>query len=75
MDEKHIGAHKDMRTSGFLTTLANVTKMYVGITFISGSKSISQAGIYGSIVGFFYVVLINAYTVWLMVKARNRFKN
>ena len=75
MEEKHAESHKELRTAGFMTTLANTTKMYVGISFISGAKSISQAGLYGSIVGFLYVIIINAYTVWLMVKARNRFKN
>jgi hypothetical protein len=75
MEEKHTEPHKDIRNSSLMTTLANITKMYVGITFIAGSKSISQAGIYGAILGFSYCVLINGYTVWLMVKARNRFKN
>jgi hypothetical protein len=75
MEEKHTGSHKDLRSSSYLTTVANVTKMYVGISFISGSMPISQAGLYGSIFGFIYVITINMYTVWLMVKARNRFKN
>lgn len=56
-------------------TSANVAKLYVGIAFISVSKSISQAGFYGAIVGFAYVLAINLYCVYLLLKARNRFKN
>jgi amino acid permease len=48
--------------------------MFVGIAFISTPKSISQAGLYGSIIGFIYVVLISTYSVYLLLKARNRFK-
>jgi hypothetical protein len=48
--------------------------MYVGISFIATSKSISQAGIYGSIFGFAYVLFLNIYCTYLMLKARNRFK-
>jgi amino acid permease len=55
-------------------TAANVAKLYVGIAFISSSKSIQQAGIYGSVVGFIYVLAINLYCTWLLIKARNRFK-
>lgn len=63
-----------MRTSGSILTAANIAKLFVGIAFISTSKSVSQAGLYGSIVGFTYVVLINLYCTSLMIKARNRFK-
>ena len=63
-----------MRTSGSILTAANVAKLYVGIAFISTSKSVSQAGLYGSIVGFIYVVLINLYCTRLLIKTRNRFK-
>jgi hypothetical protein len=63
-----------MRTSGAILTAANVAKLFVGISFISTSKSVSQAGLYGSAVGFVYVVLINLYCTWLLIKTRNRFK-
>ena len=49
--------------------------MYFGITVISVSKAIQRAGIYTSIVGFVYIVTINIYTVYLLLKARNRFKS
>ena len=56
-------------------TAANVAKMYLGITLISVSKTIADTGIYAAILGFTYVCLINIYCVWLLLKARNRFKN
>ena len=66
---------KDIRTSPWYLTAANVTKMYIGICFISVTKSISMAGIYTSMIGFAYVLLVNIYCVWLIIKARNRFKH
>lgn len=66
---------KDIRTSPWYLTAANVTKMYIGICFISVTKSISMAGIYTAIIGFIYVLFINLYAVWLVIKARNRFKH
>ena len=49
--------------------------MYVGVAFISGPKSISQAGIYGAIVGYIYAMISTIFCVYLLLKARNRFKN
>ena len=48
--------------------------MYVGIAFISVPKSVSQAGLIGSIVGFMYIVAINIWCIYILLKARNRFK-
>jgi amino acid permease len=76
LSAKHLSRRdKEMRTSSTLFTAANTAKMYVGITVISVSKSISKAGIYTAILGFVYVTLMNMYCVWLLLKARNRFKN
>lgn len=49
--------------------------MYVGVAFISCSKSIQQAGIYGAIIGFVYAVTSTIFCVYLLLKARNRFKS
>ena len=49
-------------------------KMYVGIAFISVPKSISEAGLYGSIIGFIYIIIMNIFCVYILLKARNRFK-
>ena len=63
-----------MRTSTPFLTAANLIKMYVGIAFISVPKSVSQAGLYGSIVGFLYIILMNVFCIYILLKARNRFK-
>lgn len=49
--------------------------MYVGIAFISTAKPIQQAGLYGSIIGFVYTIVQTIFSVYLMLKSRNRFKN
>jgi amino acid permease len=48
--------------------------MYLGIAFISTPKYISQAGIVAAAFGFLYIVAINVYCVYILLKARNRFK-
>lgn len=58
LTNKHITPkNKNFRSSGYFTTSANLIKLYVGLAFISTPKSISQAGIYGAIIGFVYAVL------------------
>jgi len=48
--------------------------MCLGIAFVSVPKSISQAGVFGALVGGVYVVLVNVFGMYLIIKARNRFK-
>ena len=48
--------------------------MYVGIAFISVPKSVSQAGLYGAIVGFIYIILMNVFCLYILLKARDRYK-
>lgn len=55
-------------------TAANLTKMYIGISFIAVPNSVSQAGLYGAIVGFIYIATMNIFCVYILLKARNRFK-
>ena len=55
-------------------TTANLMKMYLGIAFISTPKSIGEAGLYGAIIGFVYIILMNIFSVYILLKARNRFK-
>ena len=64
-----------VRTSTWVLTVANIAKMITGITLLSASMSISIAGIYTSLIGFTYVLIVNMYTLWLTVKTRNRFKH
>ena len=74
--ERHLNSKtRRIRTSGPLPTIANLTKLYVGISFISTPNSIAMAGLYTSIVGFIYVIFSSIFCVYLLIKARNRFKS
>ena len=76
LSERHMTSRDaQIRTSGSLVTTMNVGKMYVGVCFITVSKNISSAGIYTSLIGFLYIFSISLYSVWLILKARNRFKH
>lgn len=48
--------------------------MYIGISFISVPKSIQETGLFASIIGFVYVIVMNIFCVYILLKARNRFK-
>ena len=62
------------RNSTRLLTFANLTKVYVGISIISVTQGVVQAGIYGFLVAIAYVATINLYCLWILLQARNRFK-
>jgi hypothetical protein len=66
---------KQERTSTTRQMAANLLKLYIGIVFISVSGCIAQVGIYCSIFGIVYVTAINVYCVYILLKARNRFKH
>lgn len=73
--EKHLTPReKQIRTSGAFATIANLTKMYVGIAFISGSKSVAQTGIWCAAIGYVYIIAQTIFCIYLLLKARNRFK-
>jgi hypothetical protein len=73
--EKHLDNQtKKRRSSPWFLTAANIMKMYLGIAFISSPKSISEAGLYGAIIGFVYIIIMNIFCVYILLKARNRFK-
>lgn len=48
--------------------------MYIGISFISTPKAVSEAGLIGSIIGFIFAIIINSFCLYIYLKARNRFK-
>ena len=76
LSERHLTARdKAIRTSSSVLTALNVTKMYVGICIITVSRSIANAGLFTSLVGFTYIFAISVYSVYLIIKARNRFKH
>ena len=63
------------RSSNYFKTFVNVMKMYVGVVFISTSGCISQVGITTSVFGMVFVTALNVYCVYILLKARNRFKH
>lgn len=65
---------KSKRKSTFVLTTANLIKMYIGISFISVPKSIEETGLAASVIGFIYVIVMNIFCVYILLKARNRFK-
>ena len=76
MSLKHVNKQDlNIRTSTWILTAAKKSKMFVGISFLSVTMSISIAGIYTSLIGFAYILIINSYTLWLTIKTRNRFKH
>ncbi len=65
---------RKIRTSPWYLTAANLTKMYIGIAFISTPKAISLAGLIGAVFGFAFTIYVNAFCLNIFLKARNRFK-
>lgn len=49
--------------------------MYIGISFITTPKAVSQAGLIGSIFGFIFTIIVNSFCLYIYLKARNRFKS
>jgi len=75
LSDKHLTEEsRKIRTSPWYLTAANLTKMYVGIAFISTPKAISSAGLIGAVVGFIFTIYVNAFCLNIFLKARNRFK-
>lgn len=73
--EKHLTPQtKKNRTTTWLLTSANLIKMYVGIAFIAVPHAVAQAGFYGAALGFVYILFSNIFCVYILLKARNRFK-
>ena len=53
---------------------ANLTKTYIGIGLTTVPYSISKVGLYGAIICFIYIIILAIFTMYLLTKARNRFK-
>ena len=63
------------RTSTFVYTSANIVKLYIGIAFLGVPEGFADAGIYGAIMALLWILIINIFTTYLLVKARNKFKH
>ena len=65
---------KSYRTSTIVYTMANVIKLYIGIAFLGVPQGFAQAGYVGGLIGLLYLLGINCFSTWLIIKARNKFK-
>ena len=63
------------RKSSHRLTAFNLVKLCLGITFLSIPKAIDQAGVFGALIGACYTTMVNIFAVYLLIKARNRFKS
>ena len=77
LSERHITdkERETIRTSAELLTFANLSKNFIGISALVVAKFIADAGIATAVVGAVITGVLNMYTMWLLVKARNRFKH
>ena len=49
-------------------------KTFLGISYLATAKNVSEVGIGAAVVGYVWILLLNAYTMYILIKARNRFK-
>jgi len=66
---------REMRTSGFTHTAINLFKGYVGISFLSIPHAFAELGIGGATMGLCFVLCLNLYSVWLLLKTRNKYRD
>ena len=64
----------NVRTSTDFHTFINLSKTFIGIANLVLPKFIADYGIQMAVVGVFILALLNCYCMWLLIKARNRFK-
>jgi amino acid permease len=57
-----------------LYTFANILKLYLGIAFLGLPQGISLVGVRPAIFGLVWILLINCFTTYLLIKARNKYK-
>ena len=56
-------------------TFMNTMKVYIGICALTTSKFLEETGLFTALLGTLIVLSLNLYASWLLLKARNRFKN
>ena len=66
---------KEVRTSSFIYTFANILKSLIGITFLVIPLNFARNGFYTGIISLSIVFVLNSVSTYLMIKARNVFKN
>ena len=62
------------RNLSFWKLFVNIIKMYTGIQYLSAPYGTARVGIMGSYIGLSLLLLINVFSTYLIIKARNRYK-
>ena len=66
--EHHLNEEETkFRSSTQTQTIPNLMKLYVGISFLSVPKFISEVGIYSAIVGSVILLVITLYCQWIIL--------
>jgi amino acid permease len=65
---------KEKRTSSTMYTLANIGKLYLGIAFLGLPKGFISVGLFPAISGLIWILLLNIFTTYLLIKARNKYR-
>ena len=65
----------EYRTSTSVNSYLNLFKGYIGITFLAIPHGFLSVGLYGAIACLTVILLINFYSTWLIIKARNKFRS
>ncbi|CDW73229.1 UNKNOWN [Stylonychia lemnae] len=65
---------KLLRTSTHYYSLLNIFKGYIGISFLAIPQGFAQVGLYGATIELILIMILNLYSVYLLVKARNKYK-
>ena len=55
--------------------MINLFKAYIGISFLTIPEGFTRVGLYGGIATLTIILLLNYYSTWLLIKARNKFKH
>ena len=63
------------RTSSHLYSLLNIFKGYIGISFLALPKGFSQVGLFGAVLEIVAILLLNLYSIQLLIKSRNKYKH
>lgn len=54
--------------------IVNMLKIYFGLFMLNTPQGVLKVGIFGSAIGLFILLVMNIFTTYLVIKARNRYK-
>lgn len=66
---------REHRSSTSTHSIANMIKLYCGISLLCVPSGFKQVGIIGAILGLFWLLALNLFCTYVLIKARNRFRD